>query len=55
MKGPVQQVGQIVEVIDAGAALRDASGSIMNSGFDIAADLLLLFDLAYRELLKVSV
>lgn len=54
MKRSIEQVGEVVQLGNGGAALRDTSGSVMNSGLDIAADLLLLFNLSYRQLLCIS-
>lgn len=53
VESAVQQVGEIVEFHDAGAALSDSSGCIVYPALDVAADLLLLFDFAYRELRRV--
>lgn len=50
VESTVQKIGEVVQFSNARTALSDTTRSVMNSCFDVSTDLLLLLDLAYREL-----
>jgi hypothetical protein len=52
VQGTIEKIGEFVELSDAGSALSDASSSIVDSGLDVSTYLLLLLNLAYRELFQ---
>lgn len=54
VKRPVEHISEVVQLSNSGTALSNASGSFMDSGLDITTNLFLLFDLAHRELRRVS-
>lgn len=54
VEGSVKQISEVVQLGDSGSTLGDASSGIVDPSLDITADLLLLFDLAYRKLNQVS-
>ena len=54
VKGCTEEIGEIVQFADGGAALCDTSCGVMHSSLHVTINLLLLLDFAYRELPKVS-